>query len=84
MVNGREALVHTPSLDLGGEMPEGTVLAMVPATDRKGNLVGSNSKNKYDKPKCEFILKLVKGPTNPDIWLGAHPYLGEAIAKELI
>jgi hypothetical protein len=42
MVNGREALVHVPSLDLGGEMKEGTVLAMIPATDRKGNLVGAN------------------------------------------
>ena len=84
MINGRQVLVHTPSLNLGGEMKDGTLLAMVPAVDRKGNLVGSNSKGKYDKPKCEFILKLVKSVTNPEIWLGAHPYLGEAIAKELI
>ena len=84
MVNGREALVHLPSLDLGSEMPNGTTLAMVPIKDRKGNLIGSNSKNIYDKPMCEFSLKLVKCDTNKDIWLGAHPLLGETIAKQLI
>lgn len=64
-----------------------------PARDKKGNVVGPNAVNpKYGTPKCEFITQLVRvdeshlcSETYPGAtWVGAHPSLGEAIAKELI
>ena len=62
-------------------MEPGTLFAMDPARDKNGDPIGPNVINQYGYPKCEFILKLVKGVTNPNIWMGAHPNLGEVIAK---
>lgn len=87
--NGRVALAHVPSLDMGGLCVEGTQLLMKVAVDGKGKAVGANSVGSYGTPKCEFILQLVQvaepetkqyGP----VWCGAHPNIGEKIAFAIL
>lgn len=88
--SGRETIVHVPSLDMGGKCVPGSRVMMKPARDRKGELIGPYKvSNKYNTPKCEFIVQLLyvkeaefEGGEN--IWIGAHPKLGEDIAEALI
>ena len=86
--DGREVLVHVPSLDMGGKCVPGATLLVKPARDRKGKKIGPNAVNpKYGTPKCEFIAQLlrVEEPENaPGCWIGAHPRLGELIAGKLL
>ena len=92
LADGRVAIAHTPSLDMGGKMRKpGTRMLLRPARDRKGNLVGANTLGKYGTPKCEFIAQLLRcaEPENADrnggtgVWVGCHPRLGENIAAAL-
>lgn len=86
----REAIVHLPNLDMGGKCRKGVRLLCRPARDRSGKLVGKDAVNpKYGTPKCEFIAQLVYvdeqewHPTfYPPTWVGAHPSLGESIARQ--
>jgi len=87
--NGRVALAHVPSLDMGGLCVEGTQLLLKVAVDGKGKPVGANAVGSYGTPKCEFILQLVKveepetkqyGP----VWCAAHPNIGEKLALALL
>ena len=85
--DGRTAIAHMPSLDMGGKCVPGARILLKPARDSKGNLVGSVSKGKYGTPKCEFIAQLlwVSEPENaPGCWIGAHPSLGERLAHALL
>lgn len=88
--SGRETIVHVPSLDMGGKCVTGARVMMKPARDRKGELVGPDKvSTKYDTPKCEFIVQLLYVPEaefegGENIWIGAHPKLGEDIAEALI
>lgn len=89
--NGRIALAHVPSLDMGGLCVDGTQLLLKEAVDSKGKPVGANAVGSYGTPKCEFILQLVRidepetkqygsGPC----WCGAHPNIGEKLAQALL
>lgn len=90
--DNRPALVHVPSLDLGGKCIPGATLLCKPARDKKGNLVGPDAVSpKYKTPKCEYIAQLVYAdeaqlisPQYQSTWVGAHPSLGERIAHELV
>lgn len=88
---GREAICHVPNLDMGGKCRAGVVLLVKPQRDKKGNLLGPNAVNpKYNTPRCEFAAQLLRvDESNLDrryfpIWVGAHPSLGEVLAKEII
>jgi DNA-binding sugar fermentation-stimulating protein len=87
--NGRIALAHVPALDMGGLCIEGSKILLKPAIDSKGKLVGANSMGSYGKPKCEFIIQLVRvnEPENKKlggVWCAAHPSLGEKLAHQLL
>lgn len=90
-LGNREVLVHVPSLDMGGKAGPGQTLVARLARTKSGDPVGAEAKGKFGTPKCEYIAwlcrvdeaetkKLVGGP----IWIGAHPTLGEHIAKSLV
>lgn len=84
---GRVAIAHVPSLDMGGKCVAGSVVMMKPAVDRKGIPIGPDSlSKKYNTPKCEFIVQLLKVEDERvgDVWIGAHPKLGEKIAEVLM
>jgi len=86
--DGRIALAHVPSLDMGGLCVTGSKLLLKLAVDRKGKPIGSNAVGAYDTPKCEFILQLVyvSEHENENIggcWCGAHPRLGEELTASL-
>jgi len=90
------ALVHVPSLDMGGKCVRGAAMLMKPARDAKtGQLVGPNAvSSKYGTPKCQYIAQLLwcdegkydsVGPgVYEPTWIGAHPALGERIAERCI
>ena len=88
----RTAIAHVPNLDMGGKCVKSTEMLLTAARDRKGNLVGANTLGKYGTPKCEFHAKLIKvkeaeNSTLNDgngVFVGAHPSLGEKIAKSLL
>lgn len=89
--NNREAIVHVPSLDMGGKCVAGVTVLCKPARDKKGQLVGPDAVSpKYGTPKCEYIAQLVRVDESSlsnhyiPTWVGAHPSLGERIAHELI
>lgn len=89
--NGREAICHVPSLELGGKCVPGVTLLCKPARDKQGSLVGPDAVSpKYGTPKCEYIAQLVHVDETSiskeyiPTWVGAHPSLGEQIANELI
>ncbi|KAL3931770.1 MAG: hypothetical protein SGARI_004126 [Bacillariaceae sp.] len=88
-IEQREAIVHLPSLDMGGKCVAGATILMKPARDKKGNLVGKDAVNpKYGTPKCEFIAQLLRVDESDlgyePAWVGAHPSLGEKLAEELV
>jgi len=81
---GRTAIVHCPSMDFGGKMPPGTKALVQKSKTYKEGVLGA-----HGKPKCEFIIKLIenKEAENKDIggiWIGAHPYMGEDLAKIML
>jgi len=91
--DGREAIAHMPSLDMGGKCVPGVEVLLKPAIDKKTKQpIGDNALGKYGTPKCEFIIQLLRctEPENADLaggggcWVGAHPSLGEKIAMELL
>jgi len=87
--NGRIALAHAPSLDMGGLCVTGSKLLMKRAVDSKGNPIGSKAVGAYGTPKCEFILQLVwvDEPENKSMggcWCAAHPSLGEKLSNALV
>ena len=89
--DGRVAIAHVPNLDMGGKCVKSTRMLLTAARDRKGNLIGANTLGKYGTPKCEFHAKLIKvkesenSNLNKDgIFVGAHPSLGEKLAKSLL
>eukprot|EP00747_Dinoflagellata_sp_TGD_P024479 gnl/TRDRNA2_/TRDRNA2_130580_c1_seq1.p1 gnl/TRDRNA2_/TRDRNA2_130580_c1~~gnl/TRDRNA2_/TRDRNA2_130580_c1_seq1.p1 ORF type:complete len:507 (-),score=56.74 gnl/TRDRNA2_/TRDRNA2_130580_c1_seq1:67-1587(-) len=87
--DGREAIAHMPSLDMGGKCIAGTQVLLKPAVDKKGQPLGANVLGKYGTPKCEFILQLIhcREPENAHLggcWVSAHPSHGEKIADELL
>jgi DNA-binding sugar fermentation-stimulating protein len=78
---------------MGGKCVEGVELLVKPQRDKKtGDLLGPNVINsKHGTPKCEFIAQLLRcdeSNLSPECysptWVGAHPSLGEAIAKHMI
>jgi len=87
--DGRIALCHMPSLDLGGKCIAGVEALVKVATDRKGSPVGANATGKFGTPKCEYILRLVRvdDPENDHLggcWVGAHPNIGEQATAALL
>lgn len=85
--DGRHAVAHMPSMDMGGKCHAGARILLKPARDAKGVLVGRDAVGKYGTPKCEFIAQLlwVHEPENrPGCWVGAHPSLGEKLAHALL
>eukprot|EP00943_MAST-04B_sp_MAST-4B-sp1_P002552 g2552.t1 len=90
--SGRVAIAHVPNLDMGGKCVKSTEMLLTAARDRKGNLVGSNTLGKYGTPKCEFHAKLINVKeienvslnNGTGVYVGAHPSLGEKIAKSLL
>ena len=85
----REAIAHVPNLDMGGKCIPGTTLLLKPARTPKGDLVGAHAVSpKYGTPKCEFHTQLVyvdetswSSTLYTPTWVGAHPSLGEKVAK---
>ena len=89
IADGRIALVHTPSLDMGGKLVPGSRVLLRTATDKAGRPVGADQVGKYGTPKCEFIMSLlrcneVENESEGGVWIGAHPALGEKLADTLI
>ena len=89
--DGRDVLVHMPSMDMGGKCCAGAAVLMRPARDKKGVPVGSTALGPYGTPKCEFIMQLlrVEEPEHTaaglgGVWIGAHPTIGERLAQGLI
>ena len=56
--DGTEAIVHMPSLDMGGKCVAGAEVLLKPARDKKGNPVGADAVGKYGTPKCQYILQV--------------------------
>ena len=56
--DGRHAVAHMPSMDMGGKCHPGAKMLLKPARDAKGQLVGSSAVGKYGTPKCEFIAQV--------------------------
>ena len=91
LADGREAIAHLPTFDMGHQVKVGTDMLLLPARDSKGALVGSTAVGKHGTPKCEFIVQLarVSEPENRDIdplgvWVGAHPSLGEKFTHAML
>jgi len=89
LADGREAIAHCPSMDMGGKLFEGVEVLLRPATDKAGKPVGSDQMGKYGTPKCEFIMLMLRccEPENSDTagcWVGAHPSIGERVADALL
>lgn len=87
--DGREAIAHMPSMDMGGKCRAGVACLLRVASDKKGVPVGAEAVGKYGTPKCEFIMQLVRvteaeNEAQGGVWVGAHPSLGEQIAKALL
>lgn len=79
---GREALAHVPNLGMGGKcVPGARLLLKYARNSRTHEKIGPNAKNpKYGTPKCEFIAQLLCD-SKMQTWVGAHPSLGERIAR---
>jgi DNA-binding sugar fermentation-stimulating protein len=74
--DGRVALAHLPSLDLGGKCVAGSEILLKAAVDRKGVPIGADAVSpKYGTPKCEFIAQLVW--VKPARSVQAHVQAGE-------
>ena len=87
--DGREAIAHCPSMDMGGKLKLGVKVLVRTAVDKAGKPVGSEAMGKFGTPKCEFIMLLLRceEPENMfsgGCWVGAHPSLGEQIADSLL
>lgn len=82
---GREAVVHAPSLDMGGKF-----MAGVRVLCRRQPGVTPETLGKHGTPKCELITQLVRLPEGDEgeasggVWIGAHPSLGEKLAEALL
>ena len=84
---------HVPNLDMGGKCVSGIEMLLKPARDRKGVLLGRNAvSKKYGTPKCEFHTQLIKVKESENshlnggngVLVGAHPSLGEKLARALL
>ena len=89
MADGREAIAHLPSMDMGGKLQPGVRVLLRTATDKKGNPVGSEASGKYGTPRCEFIMQLLRceeaeNADSKGCWVGAHPSIGEKVSDALI
>lgn len=90
--DGRVAIAHMPSMDMGGKCVPGAAVLLKTQIDKATKLpIGPDVVGKYGTPKCEFILKLLRctEPENASAagggcWVGAHPSLGEKAANALI
>ena len=60
LADGRVAIAHMPSMEMGGKCVAGAECLLKPATDKAGRLVGSEATGKYGTPKCEFIMQLLR------------------------
>jgi len=76
---------------MGGKCIPGVQLLVKPQKDKHGVLLGPHAMNpKYNTPKCEFACQLLLCDETAlsanyiPTWVGAHPTLGESIAKELL
>ena len=88
--DGRIAIAHMPSLDMGGKCVPGAECLLRTQVDKKTGLaIGPDATGKYGTPKCEFIMQLLRcdEPENAEdggAWVGAHPSLGEKAANALL
>lgn len=89
--DGREVIVHMPSMDMGGKCCAGAAVLMRPSRNKKGVPVGDKALGPYGTPKCEFILQLLRIEERENeeaglggVWIGAHPTIGERLAQGLI
>jgi len=78
-IGGAEIIAHAPMLDLGGLIKPGTVVRM---TESKpgGKTSHAIQLVKVNETECDSKRKSKNGTT----WIGAHPGLGNAVAKALI
>ena len=89
LADGRVAICHMPSLDMGGKLRPGVEVLMKTSVDKSGAPIGADALGKYGTPKCEFIAQLLRcvEPENADVggvWVGAHPSIGEKVADALL
>ncbi|KAJ1477949.1 hypothetical protein T484DRAFT_1669855 [Baffinella frigidus] len=86
LCDGRVAIAHLPSMEMGGKCVAGAELLLKVATNQKGTPVGSEAVSpKYGTPKCEFIAQLLRVDEGAgEVWCGANPSLGERLAEEMI
>jgi hypothetical protein len=70
--DGREAIAHMPSMDMGGKCASGVACVVRAATTKKGELVGADALGPHGTPKCEFILQLIRveEPENEEMACG--------------
>ena len=59
LADGRVAVAHMPSMDMGGKCHVGATMLLKPARDAKGKLIGGDAVGKFGTPKCEFIAQLL-------------------------
>ena len=82
---GRTAVVHAPSLDMGGKFLPGTRVLC-----RRQPGVTPDTLGKHGTPKCELITQLMwldggdEDEGSKGVWIGAHPALGEKLAAALL
>ena len=69
--DGREVIVHMPSMDMGGKCRAGVAVLMRPSRDKKGGLVGGSALGPYGTPKCEYIMQLLRVHEPENAGLGA-------------
>lgn len=100
LADGRVAICHVPSFDMGGKCVAGASLLVKLARDAKGRPIGPDAVSpKYGTPKCEYIAQLLRvcepesapyadadgAEAGPaGVWVGAHPALGERVAQALL
>lgn len=72
-----------PSLDMGGKAGPGRTLLARLARDKKGKPIG-DALGPHGTPKCQYHANLCKVDDYEPLWIGAHPRLGEDIAKSLV
>lgn len=87
--DGRVAIAHMPSMNMGGKCVAGAKCLVKPAVDKKGQLVGADAEGKNVTPKCEFIMQLLRVNEPEDaalggVWIGAHPSIGKSLATQLV
>ena len=60
LADGRVAICHMPSLDMGGKLRPGVEVLMKTSVDKSGAPIGADALGKYGTPTCEFVAQLLR------------------------